>query len=83
MEHCFEVEFASALLKEILETFAEEVHHHHVIHLAILSLLIADEVKEGDEGFTTQLVNQLTLPEEHNVALHFYGFFLHKRERVD
>ena len=53
MEHCFEVKLASALLKEILKTLAEEVHHHHVIHLAILSLLIADKVKEGDEGLTT------------------------------
>ena len=53
MEHCFEVKLASALLKEILKTLAEEVHHHHVIHLAILSLLIADKVKKGDEGLTT------------------------------
>ena len=82
MEHCFEVEFASALLEEILETLAKEVHHHHVIHLAILSLLIADEVKEGDEGLATQLVNQLALPEEHNVALHFYGFFLHSERKL-
>ena len=56
---------------------------YDIIHLAIFSLLIADEVKEGDEGLATQLVNQLALPEEHNVALHFYGFFLHKIERVD
>ena len=83
MEYCIEVEFASALLEEILQTLTKEVHHHNVIHLAIFSLLIADEVKEGDEGLATQLVNQLALPEEHNVALHFYGFFLHKIERVD
>ena len=53
MEHCFEVKLASALLKEILKTLAEKVHHHHVIHFAILSLLIADKVKKGDEGLTT------------------------------
>ena len=57
MEHCFEVKLASALLEEIFETLAEEVHHHHVIHLAVLSLLIADEVKEGDESLATQLVD--------------------------
>ena len=83
MEHGFEIKLASALLEEILETLAEEVHHHDVIHLPVIGLLIADEVKEGDEGLAAQLVDQLALPEKHNVALHFYGFFLHKRERVD
>ena len=57
MEHCFEVKLASALLKEILKTLAEEVHHHHVIHLAILSLLIADKVEEGHKSLSAQFVD--------------------------
>ena len=49
VEHGLEVELASALLEEVFETLAEQIHDHHVVHLAVLGLLVADEVQEGHE----------------------------------
>ena len=71
-----EVKLASALLKEVLQRLAEQVHHHHVVHLAVVGLFIAHEVQEGHEGLAAHLVDQLRLPEQHNVSLHFNCFFL-------
>ena len=51
-----------------------------MVHLAVLGLLIADEVQEGHEGLAAQLVNQLALPEEHDVSLHLDCFFLLARK---
>ena len=79
VEHGLEVELASALLEEVFETLAEQVHDHHVVHLAVLGLFVADEVEEGDEGLSAQLVNELALPEQHDVSLHLDGFFLHRK----
>jgi hypothetical protein len=76
VEHCLEVELAAALLEEVLEGLAEQVHHHYVVHFAVLGLFIAHEVEEGHEGLSAQLVNQLRLPEKHDVALHLNCFFL-------
>jgi len=53
-----EIKLVSALLEEILERFTEQVHHHHVEHFTVLSLLVANEVKEWDEGLTAHLVDQ-------------------------
>ena len=53
-----EIKLVSALLEEILEGFTEQVHHHHVEHFTVLSLLVANEVKEWDEGLTAHLVDQ-------------------------
>ena len=78
MEARFEVELAAALLEKVLETLAEQVHDHNVVGLAVVGLLIADEVQEWHVSFATQFVNQLALPEEHDVALSFNRFFLHK-----
>lgn len=77
VQHCFQVKFAPALLEEIFERFSKEVHDHNVVHLTIISLLITNEVEEGDEGLASHLVDQLGFPEEHNVSLHFNCFFLH------
>ena len=71
-----EVELSAALLEEVFKTLSEQVHDHDVVHLAILSLLIADKVQEWDKGLSSQLVNQLALPEEHDVTLHFHSFLL-------
>lgn len=48
-----------------------------MVHFSVLSLLVADEMKEGHEGLASQLVDQLTFPEEHDVTLHLYGFLLY------
>ena len=48
-----------------------------MIHFAIFGLLIANEVEEWNEGLASQLVDQLALPEEHDVTLHLDCFFLY------
>ena len=78
MEHSFEVELATALLKEILQTLSEKIHDHDVVHFTVLSLLVANEVEEGHEGLAAELVNELALPEKHDVALHLHCFFLYR-----
>ena len=76
MEHGLEVKFPAALLEKVFETLPEQVHDHDVVHLAVFGLLVADEVQEGDEGLASELVNQLALPKQHDVALHLNCFFL-------
>lgn len=76
VQHCFEVELTAAFLEEVLEGLAKQVHNHDVEHLAVVRLLVAHEVQEGHEGLAAHLVNQLALPEEHNVPLHLHCFFL-------
>lgn len=72
-----EVELAATLLEQILQTLAEQVHDHHVVGLAVLSLFVADEVEHGNVSLAAELVDQLALPEEHDVALHLHCFLLH------
>jgi hypothetical protein len=57
VKHCFEVEFATAFLEEIFKGFTEQVHDHNVVHLAVVCLLVANEVKEGNKGFPPELVD--------------------------
>lgn len=45
-------------------------------HLAVLGLLVADEVEEGNVGLAAELVDELGLPEEHDMPLHA-DCFLH------
>ena len=77
MQNSFEVEFATALLEQVLKTLSEQVHYHDMVHFSVLSLLVADEMQERHEGLASQLVDQLTFPEEHDMTLHLYGFFLY------
>lgn len=72
----FQIELAATLLEEILQTLTQQVHHHHVEHLAIVSLLVANEVQEGHEGLSAHLMDEFGLPEQHDVALHLDCFFL-------
>lgn len=69
-----EVKLASTLLKQVFKRFAEEIHDHNVEHLAVFSFLVTDEVKERHVCFTAQLVNELTFPKQHDVALHAHRF---------
>ena len=75
MEDCLEVELATTLLEEVFQTLTQQVHHHDVIHLSVLRLLVTDEMEEGDEGLASQLVDELALPEQHDMPLHFHSFF--------
>ena len=45
MADSFQIEFASALLEEVFETLAQQVHHHHVVTLPVISLLITHEMQ--------------------------------------
>lgn len=47
-EHGLQVELSAALLEEVLKTLAQQVHHHHVVGLVVVSLLVAHEVEVGD-----------------------------------
>ena len=69
VKHRFEVELPSALLEQVLEGLSEHVHHHYVIHLAILSFLITYEMEIGYSGFTSQFVDKFGLPEKHDMLL--------------
>ena len=51
VESRLEVELPSALLEEIFETLAKKVHDHHVVHLSIFSLLVANEMELRHVGF--------------------------------
>jgi len=52
-------------------------------HLAVVCLLITNEVKEGNESFAAHFVYEFTLPEKHDVLLHFYSFFLYRSQSWD
>lgn len=56
-ENSLEVKLAAALLEEVLEGLAEQVHDHNMVGLVILCLLIADEVQIGHTGY--RYVNHL------------------------
>ena len=77
MEAGLVVEFPSALLEVVFETLAEEVHDHDVVHLAVLGLLVANEMQIGNRRLAPQLVDQLRLPEKHNMlrVLHCLFYF--------
>jgi len=82
VQHSFQVEFAPALLEQVFQRLAQQIHHHHVVHLTVVGFLVADEVQEGHEGLATHLVDEFGLPEEHNVSLHFNCFFLNSKKSV-
>ena len=82
VEAGLEVEFSSALLEVVFETLAEEVHDHDVVHLAILGLLVADEVEIGNRRLASQLVDQLRLPEKHNMLRVFHSLFNFSSEEI-
>jgi hypothetical protein len=44
MKHGFQVKLAAALLEQVLERLAEQIHNHDVEHFSILSFLVADEM---------------------------------------
>ena len=69
VEHSFQVEFAPALLEEVLQRLAEQIHDHNVVHLAVIGFLVANEVQERNEGLAPHLVDELGLPEKHDVFL--------------
>lgn len=69
MKNCLEVKLSAALLEQVLKGLSEHVHHHYVIHLAILSFLITYEMEIWYSGFASQFVNKFGLPEKHDMLL--------------
>jgi len=76
MQNCLEIKLATAFLEKILHTFSQQVHYHNMIHLAIFSLFISNKVQKWDKCLSSELMNQLAFPEQHNVALHLDCFLL-------
>jgi hypothetical protein len=50
LQNSFKVKLAPTLLEQIFQTLPQQVHHHHVVTLAIFSLLIANEVQVRHAG---------------------------------
>ena len=83
VENSFEIELPPAFLEKVFKTLTEQVHDHHMEHLAILGLLVAHEVQEGNKGLAAQLVDEFGLPEKHDVLLHLDSFLLQKSRVSD
>ena len=59
VKNSFEVELMVALLEKIFQRLSELVHHHDVIHFAILSFFIAHEMKIRHCGLSPEFMDQL------------------------
>ena len=77
LQTSLKIKLASALLKQVFQTLAQQIHDHDVEHLALLGLLVTHEMQEWHKGLASQLVDQLALPEQHDVLLALYSFFLY------
>lgn len=66
-----QVELALALHEQVFETGAEHVHDHHVELVLLVCLIGADVVQGGHVRFSPQLMNELALPEQHDMLLVF------------
>lgn len=75
MEHCLQIELSSAFCEMIFETLTEHIHNHDMEHLSALCLLVTHKMEVRDSGFTSQLMNQLGLPKQHNVLLILLSLF--------
>ena len=75
VQDSLEVEFATALLEQVFERLSEQVHHHNVVHLAILGLFVTNKMEVGYSGLSSELVDEFGLPEKHNMLLVLHGFF--------
>jgi len=82
VEAGLEVKFSSTLLEVVFKTLSKEVHDHDVIHLAVLGLLITDEVEIGNRRLASQLMDQLRLPEKHNMLRVFDSLFYFCSEEI-
>ena len=77
LQTSLKIKLASALLEQVFQTLAQQIHDHDVEHLALLSLLVSNEMQEWHKSLASQLVDQLALPEQHDVLLALYSFFLY------
>lgn len=75
MQAGLQIKFAFALLEKIFEWFAKKIHNHNVIHFAIFSFLITNEVQVRNHSLATKLVDQFTFPEKHDVFLVLHSLF--------
>ena len=50
-----------------------------MVLLSLVCFFIANVVEAGNTGLSAQFVDQLALPEKHNVLLRLFSFFLQKK----
>lgn len=74
VKNSLEIELVMTFLEKVLQRLAQLIHDHNVIHLAIFSLLISDEMKIWYCGLSSKFVDELGLPKEHNVLLILHSF---------
>jgi len=70
-----EVELALASLEKVLKGWSEQVHDHHMEALVGHRVVRTDVVEAWHARFSSQLVDELALPEEHDVLLVLGCFF--------
>ena len=54
-----EVKLSPAFLKLVLKTLAEQVHHHHMVHFAVLCFLVTNKMQIRHCCLSSQLMNEL------------------------
>lgn len=70
-----QIKGALAGLEEVLKGGPEKIHDHHVKILVRHTVVCPDVVEARNARFATQLVDELALPEQHDVLLVLRRFF--------
>lgn len=73
VQNSLQVKLVVAFLEEVLQGLTELIHDHYVIHLAAFGFLISHEMKIWYCGLSSEFVDQLGLPKEHNMLLILHG----------
>ena len=76
LENSFEVKLSFAFLKQIFQAFSQQIHHHDMELFTIFCFLVSHEVKVWHLCFSSEFVDQLAFPEQHDVFLVLHCFFL-------
>ena len=53
MKDSFQIKLMTTLLEQVLQALPKQIHHHHMVHLTVVSFLITYEVEKGHESFST------------------------------
>ena len=69
VENSLEVKLMMAFLEKVLQGLAELIHNHNMVHLAVFSFLISNEMKIRYCGLSSKFVDELGLPKEHDMLL--------------
>jgi mRNA-degrading endonuclease YafQ of YafQ-DinJ toxin-antitoxin module len=69
MQHCFDVKYPLAFLKQVLKGFTKDLHNHHVACDTILIYVSTNKAQVRYRSFPSQFMDKLRLPEEHDMLL--------------